>query len=112
MSLLSSDLAERKRALSVVNNFALWGDILVAYAVNVIGVMDEAIQEIANPHERQTGPERADFVLNNYRNSKEEKRSYYIDLLKSIEFLAMCFPYSFDDSKKPSQIHQAYLLLE
>ena len=50
---------ERKRALSVINSFALWGDILVAYAINVIGVMDEAVQEIANPHVRQTDSIRA-----------------------------------------------------
>jgi len=58
-SFLSSDLMERKRALSVINSFALWGDILVAYAINVIGVMDEAVQEIANPHVRQTDSIRA-----------------------------------------------------
>ena len=39
-SLQSSDLNERKKALTIINDFVKWGDILVAYAINYLGVAD------------------------------------------------------------------------
>ena len=43
-------MSERKRALMVINDFVKWGDILVSYAVNYLGVVDDVIKEIADPH--------------------------------------------------------------
>ena len=49
-SLQATNLNERKKALNIINDFVKWGEILVAYALNCLGVADNVITEIANPH--------------------------------------------------------------
>ena len=76
-SLHSINLNERKKALTIINDFVKWGDILVAYAVNYLGVVDDLIKEIADPHERMTGTGRAKALLFKYGNTLDEKIGYY-----------------------------------
>ena len=80
----------------------------MAFAINCEGVADSIIKEIANPHERNTGSERAMRILKDYRNTNDEKLGYYNELLKSIEFWALCYPHSLNDEEEMSPIKFIY----
>ncbi len=105
ISLKSIDLSERRRALKVMNDMVLLGDISIAYAINCQGVINNLITEVADPHLNSLT---AAKVLSGYHNSEEEKEEYYDSLLKAIRLWALCYPNALRDGSKVSNIKHIY----
>lgn len=67
-SLRSVNLNERTRALKLMNQLILYGDIILAYQINFKGPLNELVREVLGPKEKIVGlgVQHAVKVLNKY----------------------------------------------
>jgi hypothetical protein len=99
-------LPRKKKALLLLNELIKWGDIEAAHVVNCTAFIDDVAHEIADPALGGSSKKlaRGKAIYRNNASSDEVKSDFYVEVLKAIQFWALCYPRAIKKKGRDSKI--------
>lgn len=86
------DFRVKSRALQLLNELILWGDIEAVITVNYTEYFEKVFREVMKV-DGAKGVKKGEGIYSEVKGQYEEKRKFYCEFLRCVQVWAECFPY-------------------